>query len=214
MSPQVREALILAHFDPFLSLCPLLAGSAFLLDRTESFGYTGVMNPFTELREAAGLTLADLAAASYIDVRALSRVENGLYSNPLPNLVDYWVKRGQANYTDLEAAYYDYVDAQRTKAHRLFGDLGAYGKGNGLVHPFREMRAAVPVGLTECAKLLCVPLDTLQFFEKKWRLQQSVPKPLKAALNQIGYTGDEIKSFEDSYKKWRMRQLAHGVTFS
>lgn len=169
-------------------------------------------NPFKTLREKHGLTKMDLAESSYIDVRAIARLEDGLYSNPLPSLVDYWVRKGVDRLT-LEGDYDDYIDYVRSESHRKFGSSLIVDKCTGPVHPFRLLRTSVALGLTECAKALAVPVDTLQFFEKKWRLQQSVPKPLKAALNQIGYTYDEIAKFEEHYKAWRTKSLSNGVTF-
>lgn len=168
-------------------------------------------NPFKVLREKHGLNKSELAEASYVDVRAIARIEDGLYTNPLPSLVDYWAKRG-VNRLQLEEDYDDYIDAQRSRNKRVLGeDLITSPVG---IHPFRVLRAAAGLHLTECAKALCVPVDTLQFFEKKWRLQQSVPKPIKAALNQIGYSFSEIEAFEKHYKTWRLRALADKVVFT
>lgn len=167
-------------------------------------------NPFKLLREKHGMTKADLAESALIDVRAIARAEDGLYSNPLPNLVDYWVRKGTDRLV-LESDYDDYVDFIRSQNHRKFGETLVPPQA--LVHPFRALRAQAGIGPVETARILCVPLDTIQFFEKKWRLQQSVPKPIKSALNQIGYTFEEIKEFEDTYKAWRLRHLG-GVTFS
>ena len=170
------------------------------------------INPFFTLRDNAGLNLGDLSAYTGIDQRALRRCEHGMYTAPLPNLMQYWIKRGTATEGQMAYMYYDYQDAQRARHYRYFGDLLTGPDFDPNIHPFRSLRflrpsmatnLPLPVGLTECCQALCLPLDTVQFFEKKYRLQQSVPKTILNVLNQIGYTRPEITEFEEAYNIFR-----------
>jgi transcriptional regulator with XRE-family HTH domain len=177
-------------------------------------------NPFKELRVKAGLSLGDVAHYSGVDRRALQRCEYGMYTNPLPNLIKYWVRLHKATEGELLNDYEEYQTKNRTRHLLLFGlDLDV----DPLIpaHPFRQLRAnrpslatgeRLPVGLTECCQMLCLPLDSIQFFEKKYRLQKSLPKNLFNVLNQIGYTYKQVTQFEICYKEWRERNKR--VTFN
>lgn len=189
------------------------------LIRTERYG-PPPENPFKQLRVAKGLSLGDLTQYSKIDQRALSRLEAGLYTNPLPGLVQYWVARGAATEGQLLTDYEDFQYAQRKRHAWYFGpelivDLACD------IHPFRQLRSRrpslfngepLPVGLIECCEALCLPLDSIQFFEKKFRMQKSVPKNLLNALNVAGYTRQQLQNFESGYVQWR--ENAKQVVFS
>lgn len=163
------------------------------------------VNPFRSLRLAADLTLGELAAYSRVDIRALTRSEYGLYTNPLPALVDYWVRRGTISEGVLVSEYEYYQLAIRRHNRLLFGpELVVHTESN--IHPMRQFRAAHSYTLMELCKALCVPLDTVQYFEKKWRVQQSVPKSLLLALNQAGYTRLQLRKFQEDYAQWRDNQ--------
>lgn len=167
------------------------------------------LNPFVTLRRKAGLTIVSLAATANVDRKAISRLEVGMYTQPLPSMLEFWVRRGESE-AELWTAYEDFQFVQRRRHKLFFGpNLLTTSSGN---HPFRQLRARrpslasgsiLPVGITECCERLCLPLDTIQFFEKKWRLQQSVPKTLKNVFSQIGYSRDQISAFEANYRGWR-----------
>ena len=183
--------------------------------RIKQFGPTPV-NPFRELRSVTKQSLVALAQVSNMDKKAIYRLELGMYTNPLPSAVRYWVEvRSLISEGELWNRYEDYQLLQRQR-HRLFlGDqLNSLviDEANGL-HPFRQLRQKrpslvsgepLPVGITDLCIALCLPLDTIQFWEKKWRNQQSVPKTVKAALSQIGYNRFQISTFEAQYKSWRL----------
>lgn len=168
-------------------------------------------NPFYVLRTQSSLTIAGLSRLSHIDEMALKRAEFGTYSQPLPSLVEYWVRRNPSlSVVDIASDYDDFIDLQRARYKLYFGPSLLTDPHLDL-HPFRQLRSRrpskhdnsiLPVGLLECSKALCVPLDTIQFFEKKLT-QKSVPKTLKTALNQVGYTSDQLRQFESSFKEWR-----------
>lgn len=169
------------------------------------------VNPFTHLREYRGLTIAQLSRLAHIDEMALTRAEYGTYTEPLPSLVDYWCNKSNlTNELDLRTEYDEFVSLQRDR-HKFYFGRSLLTNPNEDLHPFRQLRARrpskhtnnpLPVGLVECSRALCVPLDTIQFWEKKLT-QKSVPKPIKVALNQVGYTSEQIRQLESSYLEWR-----------
>lgn len=188
--------------------------------RVNKFGPAPI-NPFTALRSAKGWTISDLARFSNIDAMALKRSEFGTYSNPLPALVDFWVKRHNQSHSIIHEDYDDFINAQRARHRYYFGaDLNYDPLDSD--HPFRQLRSnrpslangnPLPVGVLETSKALCIPLDTIQFFEKKYATQQSVPKPIKAALTQIGYEPDEVRKLEINYQEWRDVKLDKVMSF-
>lgn len=159
-------------------------------------------NPFLRLRKEAKLTLGQLSKFSRIDTKALRRAEYGMYTYPLPSLIEFWVKRGKISEGVLVTEYEDYVYDTRKFNSKVLGDSLDFEFASNL-HPLRQLRAAVNLGLTDFCKQLCLPLDTIQFFEKKWRTQKSVPKGLILALSQNGYTRAEILTFQFQYADWR-----------
>lgn len=168
------------------------------------------VNPFFALRTGANLTLGSLSEYTGIDVRALRRCEKGLYTNPLPRLIDYWVNLGKATEGQLLSDYEDFQFNTRRSNLLLFGPELHFSLSSN-IHPLRQLRAGAGLGLTECCESLCVPLDTVQWWEKKWRHQKSVPKGLMLAINQAGYTQNQVREFSNGYHAWRDK---HGtVTF-
>lgn len=168
------------------------------------------MNPFQLLRTQKGWSQNECAKFIGVDVRAIARLEHGLYTAPLPSAVSFWVNLGAINVPELLTAYEDFVYATRRDNYRHFGNLHI-NLSDG-VHPWRNIRASknpLPsASLTGCAKVMCVPLDTLQFWEKKWRTQKTVPKSILLALNQMGYTQIELAKFSEAYVAWRNIHLA------
>lgn len=162
-------------------------------------------NPFLDLRESLGWSQNECAKYIGVDVRAVSRLECGLYTNPLPAVVDYWVNNVGLSLTipELLTGYEDFVFTTRRANARAFGPLHVNLTSG--THPFRVLRNYR--GLTETVKLMCVPLDTVQFWEKKWRTQKSVPKSVLLALNQMGYTQTELAKFQEAYVAWRKIHL-------
>lgn len=178
--------------------------------REELFGPEPV-NPFNKLRTDIELSANRLAQLSHVDRKAIARLEAGTYTSPLPSMVDFWVNRGVVTEGELYADYENYQYQQRLRHEFYFGPTLEFNLDN-KVHPLRQLRSTrpslvdgtpLPVGITEFCESLCLPLDTIQYFEKKWKYQQSVPKQLKLVLNQVGYTRAQIAKFEEGYLKWR-----------
>lgn len=159
---------------------------------------------FKTLRLQHDLTLVDLGNRVGVSKQALIRLEQGTFPKPLEPVLDFWVDNYGYSYLQILDAYDGYRTVQRQSHPRLFGPLSVVTTKSA-PHPFRQIRASF--GLTECAKLLCVPQATLQHFEKKWRTQQSVPKELRSALHDNGYLNSELVYFCEAYNFWRNRQL-------
>jgi len=170
-----------------------------------------IVNPFRSLRLSADLTLGELAAYSKVDIRALNRSEHAMYTNPLPALVDYWVRRGAISEGVLVSEYEDYQFNVRRHNRLLFGPTLEFNSASN-IHPLRQLRSRGGFKLVAFCKALCLPLDTVQYFEKKWRVQISVPKGLLLALNQCGYSREQISRFQDAYGLWRSSQSR--ITFT
>lgn len=168
------------------------------------------MNPFLRLRESQDWSQSECAKRIGINVRAIARLECGLYTSPLPSAVDYWtLNRGLISIPELLTEYEDFVFNQRQSNHRLFNTLHVNLSSG--VHPWRNIRARLnphaASTLMGCAKAMCVPLDTLQYWEKKWRTQKTIPKSILLALNQMGYSQVELTKFQEVYKSWRELHL-------
>lgn len=180
-------------------------------------------NPFTDLRVNRGLSINQLALSSKVNNKAITRLEKGMYVNPLPRMVDYWVNLGLCTEGEICSDYEHFRYLQRDR-HRFFLGPSLSVDTTDPIHPMRQLRSRrpsvidglpLPVGLMDFCEALCLPLDSIQHFEKKFHSQKSVPKELKLALNQIGYTREQIRTFETHYELWRsknMRQVSvkHG----
>lgn len=169
------------------------------------------INPFTTLRADRGMNINQLAIPTRVNNKALTRLERGMYVNPLPRVVEYWVNRGVVTEGALLADYEDFRYLTRRRNEFFLGP-SLHFRHDDPLHPLRQLRLCrpslvdqihLPVGLFDFCAALCVPLDSVQGFEKKWQTVQSVPKELKLALNQCGYTSAQISAFEASYKSWR-----------
>lgn len=174
---------------------------------------------FKYLRINAGLSLGALGIQTHLSKNALVRAENGTYANPLPALLDFWVRKQNAlNEPEIATAYEDFQHEQRRRHFHYFGpylqDSYDVGFPN---HPFRQLRrnrpsfadpeTALPVGVEEVSRALCLPVDTLRHWEKKYRTQLSVPKAVLGVLNQIGYTQAEVQEYAADYTQWRREHL-------
>ena len=172
------------------------------------------INPFTELRTNKGLSINQLSISTRVNNKALTRLEKGMYVNPLPRMVDYWVNLEVVTEGELCSDYENFRYLQRRR-HQFFFGSSLFVETAVPLHPFRQLRSRrpslidnqhLPVGLFDTCSALCLPLDTVQHFEKKIT-QQSVPKELKLALNQIGYTANQIRTFESHYEIWRSNNM-------
>lgn len=172
-----------------------------------------LISNFKQLRLQHSLSLEDLSRLSYISKNALVRAEQGTYANPMPALLTYWLRR-LPNLSELELldGYEDFQLNQRARHPNYFGPTLLAVDPTESLHPFRQLRRQhispvdkllLPVGVDEVSRALCLPIDTLRYWEKKWRLQQSVPKLVQEVLSQIGYPRSEIRELSSRYRVWR-----------
>lgn len=159
-------------------------------------------NPFTSLRRRKNMTIDHLSEVAYVSKQALIRLEQGCFSDPLPSMVDYWTAHGETSELQLKDAYIEFQETVRKRNTKLLGD-SLHVDVASTEHPLRQLRNPRHLNPTEVAKALCIPQATIEHFEKKWKTQQSVPKQLKAALAQAGYSQRDIESFCRSYTAWR-----------
>lgn len=169
---------------------------------------------FRDLRKSAGWSLQDLAIQCGLSTNALVRAEQGTYSNPLPSLMDFWLRKyPQFTELSLRTEYEDYQYYQRKRYFHYFGPHLTLPPSLEIQsHPFRYLRKhrpskvdelPLPVGPDEVSRSLCIPVDTIRYWEKKFRSQQSVPKQVNAVLLKIGYTQSEVRALNEFYVQWR-----------
>lgn len=176
------------------------------LARNKKFGPAPI-NIFESLR--GKLSIRQVSLYSGVDAKVIARTEAGMYSSPPPAMMDYFTKK--ASYVELMTEYEKFRKEQRLRHPRFLGNIIIdYTKGS--PHPFRQLRerwtslngTVAPVGVTQVCKALCIPIDSVFYFERKWRRQQTIPKALLNALRETGYSSLEVEYFEADYKTWRV----------
>ena len=174
-----------------------------------------ILSPFKEYRTNAGLSLQGLSIQTGLSKNALVRAEQGTFSNPLPALSEFWQRRLNISEFEILNAYEDYQFYMRKRNFHYFGSELLYDHSLS-EHPFRQLRQnrvsrvdglPLPVGPDEVARALCLPVDTIRYFEKKFRLQQSVPKAILGTLIFIGYSRSDVHEFSKVYEIWRTERI-------
>ena len=171
------------------------------------------VNIFTSLRESIGLSHAELGYKMFTTKQSLIRLEQGLFESPLPAALDFWVDNYTGvTYSSLVDQYENYQDLMRKRHHHFFNvPVVPYAyelKGRvGDPHPLKQLRqrcyGGTGASVTEVAKALCVNQATLQYWEKRWRSQKSVPKSFNGALLSIGYNHNDLVLMNSWYNDWR-----------
>lgn len=186
------------------------------LARLDKYGLPPV-NVFTRLRLSAGpngtaLSHDALARQCLVTKQALIRLEQGTFTTPLPNVVDFYVARGESELR-MRDAYEEFQDKMRERHYKILGE-DLHVDLDSDTHVLRQLRLRCDpiINPTELAKALCIPQATVEHFEKKWKTQKSVPKVLVEVLQQIGYTWKEVEEFRVAYTVWRVRQNGENVT--
>lgn len=183
-------------------------------------------NPFKQLRLDHGFTHDNLCSRIFISKQALIRLEQGTYDSPLPSVLEWWANHVckssdcPANKSTLRPgepigelylrdSYAEFQQRQRGRYKLCFGPSLEYDADelhrifNVGDHPFGVMRDRAFMSRTEVAKSLCIPQATVEHFEKKFRVQQTVPKNLRYALKEIGYSASNIADFCAVYNDYR-----------
>ena len=172
---------------------------------------------FKTYRLHSGLSLQALVTATHLSKNAIVRAENGTYTNPLPSLVSFWERKLGLSESEITDAYCEFQYYQRLRHFHYFGINLQNGYNTFVnVHPFRQLRKQriayhdleiIPTGLDPVSRALCIPIDTLRYWEKKFRQQQTVPKLVIGVLLRIGYTQSEVQQFCRDYGDWRRENL-------
>lgn len=182
------------------------------------------INIFKQLRLGTNLSLQGLAVQTGLSKVALIRAEQGTFANPPELLMHYWVTRPKSEHSELDLVqgYEDYQYYQRKRHLFYFGtDLGHQYDVEDIPHIFRQLRhnrpsvadgKPLPVSLDQSCRDLCLPPDTIRFWEKRFRNQQSVPKQVVSVLLFLGYTQSDVQQFSRDYVKWRLdhKAVKHG----
>lgn len=180
------------------------------------------INPYKSLREEYNYTLDSLSSLCSIHKQSIIRTEQGTYVEAPERIAKFWTESNHAeDYLALRDNYRNYQRKVRMRNHRVFGDItvelrqSLYAKP---IHPFRILRSCWtdPVtndtyggmmNVTECAKLLCIPQGTLDYFENKLIHQTKVPQVMIDALRENGYSSHELQMFIETYVMYRAKQL-------
>lgn len=173
-------------------------------------------NPFKEARESIidpvtkrSISHHQLARKMGVTKLSLIRLEQGMFTEPLPTVLKYLINHG-FNELALTDGYYNFQHHMRVANAYYFGPHLEFDITS-VIHPMGQLRHNRGVNPTECAKALCLPQSTLVYFETKYRRQQSVPKCVINVLPVLGYSDDQISSFLKDYKDWRNRALGKNV---
>ncbi len=187
--------------------------AAFEQSLVDSYGPRPI-NPFTALRNRLGWSHETLARKMFASRQALIRLEQGCFELPLPVAVDFWIKNadrydlGIVTEGRLLGDYEEFQSLIRQRHHKFFGQSLEVHTVANASHPLRQLRllcyGGMGASVTEVAKALCVNQSTLQHWEKKWRTQQSVPRAFLEVLVAIGYTTDQVRTFQSDYVEWRL----------
>ncbi len=158
-------------------------------------------NTFKVLREEQGMTLEELGRSALLSKQALIRCEQGVFNQPLPTLMDYWVSRGFRELW-LQEGYEDY-QAKMRERHQFFFGVSLAVSTTLPTHPFKQLRETYNWTVSEVAKYICMPQSTLAYWEKRWISQQSVPKDFIDICLELGYSKSQVNYFCRDYAEWR-----------
>lgn len=174
-------------------------------------------NPFRSIRIQAQLTQALLAKKAGVSKHAVLRLEQGMFPDPLPKLLNYYVDTFNVSRLSLIKEYSQFQIRQRERAGKLLGEdlqsalfLWANSAAYGM-HPLTYLRLSCRPVLnpTELAKRLCISQTVVTYFEKNPVSQKTVPVQLLQALQQAGYEDQDIYALEQAYATFRVTTINH-----
>jgi transcriptional regulator with XRE-family HTH domain len=164
-------------------------------------------NPFRELRTRQGISQYELARRAGISKHAILRLEQGCYAEPLPSVLEYFLKYFDIPQYKLLEQYREFQYNIRFSNALLLGDslterLLSCPVG---LHPLTYLREGVGLNPTQLAKALCISQSTIVYFEKSSIHQKTVPNQLMGALHDAEYTMEDTDSLVlryHEYRKW------------
>lgn len=167
-------------------------------------------NPFRHLRELQGISQYELGRRLGISKHAILRLEQGMYANPLPAVINYFTQSFPSlTPPQLINDYNEFQIETRQRNARLLGDILDELPNRPVgMHPLTYLRTSRNLNLTEFAKLLCLAQNTIYYFENRSINQKIVPEHLIHALHDADYTEQETDAFEEAYAKFRQELLS------
>jgi len=169
------------------------------------------VNPFKDLRNQAGLSQYEVAKRANVSKHAVLRLEQGMYPDPLPTLVSYFVHNFDISKVALLQQYEAFQVKTRADSGRLLGNiesLHAQGWTPAVGHPLVWLRTTRNLNPTELAKRLCISQTVVVYFEQRSISQRSVPEQLRGALKDAGYRDHELDALAAAYRSYREAQIA------
>lgn len=168
-----------------------------------------VKNPLVELREAAKLTVTELATEAGVSVSAVIRAEQAVYKTPVPKILDtLWEVAPEGDLHDYGVLMADYHAYQKDVRQDNYGLLDAgYQFPVGSLHPkhpFLLWRLDSDVSARiQISKAFCVHPALIFKFEVQPWLCAKPPGELIYALTESGYTNGILEKFGTAYVSYR-----------
>lgn len=167
-----------------------------LIDSKNLFRYVRV-NFLTE-------SVEQLARKIGVSKQSLLRNEQAIYSEPLPIVLEWFVKNTEYSRSAYEHSYFKFQQDMRRLNKNFFGDYNELDFFE-TIHPFITLRGSRST--TAVSKFLCIPQSTLDRFVNRAHEQQTVPRVLLDVMFEIGYTRGQLSNFELQYDRYRPRLL-------
>lgn len=173
-----------------------------------------VQNPFKEIRIQQNLSQAKLAELIGVSKHAVLRLEQGMYAEPLPTILNFMCDEWGYSHANLRLHYANFQASHRYNSGLIFGadlrkalDYWAAVPHWHAKHPFIYLRETAKPYLnpTEVAKALCINQTVISYFEKKFISQKTVPEQVLLALSHAGYTDDDLYALQSAYNNYRSR---------
>lgn len=164
-------------------------------------------NPFRDLRTRQGISQYELARRVGCTKHAILRLEQGMFENPLPVVVGYFLSTENVSQGSLYSGYQSFQIATREANARFLGPINDERLADcpATTHPLTWLRAQQrpEMSLTEVAKRLCISQSVVGYFEKRSVHQHTVPEQLITALHDADYTEAETDALSDAYCAYR-----------
>lgn len=161
-------------------------------------------NNFAALRENLDLSQQKLADKIGCSKLLILKTEQGTYPEVPPVIMDWWVNQNGMSELILRDTYEEFQQKVRYHYLYFFGDLLPVDI-NKPIHPLVQLihSSGYDLSINDISKRTCTAQNTLQYWIKKWRTQQTVPKSFAIALLGMGYSVVQVDYFCEQYKAWR-----------
>jgi transcriptional regulator with XRE-family HTH domain len=165
---------------------------------------TQVENPLKHTRQLLNLTIDTVASRTQLSRQFIIRAEQGVYSDAPDSLISYYAALMDLDTIEIQQRYFNFQFATRKANYGRLIEPWAFPVGSG--HPFINWREFSGVGSTAgICKLFCVHPATMNKFEHRPHLLNSVPEQLTAALLESGYSAETLDLLEIAYSNYKIR---------